>query len=111
MLSNRLRKVLPHIISRSQSTFQSNKVISDNTLVAFESLHHMKHRKGGKVGHMALKLDMNKAYDRLEWAFLKRMMEKMGFHVRLVGWIMECVQSVTYYVLINDEPTEPITHT
>jgi len=111
VLANKLRKVLPHIISRSQSAFQSNKAISDNILVAFESLHHMKCKKGGKVRHMALKLDMSKAYDRLEWAFLKRMMEKMGFHARWVGWIMECVQSVTYFVLINGEPTEPITHT
>lgn len=71
----------------------------------------MKRKKGGKVGHMALKLYMSKAYNRLEWVFLKRVMEKMGFHTRWVGWIMECVQLVTYSVLINGEPTEPITPT
>ena len=42
VLANRLKKVLPHIISESQSAFQSDKEIFDNILVAFETLHHMK---------------------------------------------------------------------
>ncbi|KAL0004665.1 hypothetical protein SO802_012226 [Lithocarpus litseifolius] len=108
VLANRLKKFLPHIISESQSAFQSDKAISDNILVAFETLHHMKRKKGGKSGHLALKLDISKAYDRLEWVFLKKVMERMGFHSRWVGWIMECVQSVTYSVLINGVPTETI---
>ena len=66
VLANRLKKVLPHIISYFQSAFQSDKEIFDNILVAFELLHHMKRKKLGKTGHMALKLDMSKAYDRLE---------------------------------------------
>ena len=70
VLANRLKKVLPHIISESQSVFQSDKAISDNILVAFETLHHMKRKRSGKMGHIALKLDMSKAYDRLEWGFL-----------------------------------------
>ena len=95
---------MPHIISESQSTFQSDKEISDNIFVAFETLHHMKMKKIGKVGHMALKLDMGKANDRLEWIFLQQIMEKMGFHPVWVGWMLECIWSVTYSVLINGEP-------
>ena len=104
VLANRLKKVLPHIISKSQCAFQSDKEISYNILVAFETLHHMKMKKTGKVGHMALKLDMSKAYDRLEWIFLQWIMEKMGFHPIWVGWMLECIRSVTYFVLINGEP-------
>ena len=63
------------------------------------------------MGHLALKSNISKAYDRLEWVFLKKVMERMGFHSRWVGWIMECVQSVTYSVLINGEPSESITPT
>ena len=70
VLANRLKRVLALIILESQSAFQSNKAISNNILVAFESLHHMKMKKIGKVGHMALKLDISKAYDKLEWVFL-----------------------------------------
>nr|XP_023915730.1 uncharacterized protein LOC112027287 [Quercus suber] len=83
VLANRLRKVLPHIISKSQSAFQSNKAISDNVLVAFESLHHMKRRKKGKVGHMALKLDMNKAYDSL--LFCRAKVEDVSMIQEILG--------------------------
>ena len=64
----------------------------------------MKMKKTGKVGHKALKLDMSKAYDRLEWVILQRIMENMCFHVTWVGWIMECISSVTYLILVNGEP-------
>ena len=66
MLANRLKRVLPQIILESQSAFQCDKEISNNILVAFETLHHMKMKNTGKVGHMALKLDMSKACDRLK---------------------------------------------
>ena len=58
--------MLPQIISKSRSAFQSDKAISGNILVAFETLHHMKMKKTGKIVHMVLKLDMSKVYDRLE---------------------------------------------
>ena len=54
VLANRLKVILPDIISESQSAFQSDKAISDNILVAFETLHHMKTKKLGKIGSMAL---------------------------------------------------------
>ena len=66
VLANWLKKILLEIISESQSAFQSNKAISDNILVAFEILHHMKKRRKGKMGFMTMKLDLSKAYDRIE---------------------------------------------
>lgn len=65
VLANRLKKLLPDIILESQSAFQANKA-SDNILVAFETLHHMKNEKGRKSGFMTLKLDISKAYDQVE---------------------------------------------
>ena len=63
VLANRLKKILPYVISESQSAFQSSKAITNNVLVAFGTLHHMKNQKSKKGGFMAMKLDMSKAYD------------------------------------------------
>ena len=79
VLANRLKKVLPYIISEHQSAFIKGRLITDNILVAYETLHYMKNHNSGKSGYMALKLDMSKAYDRVKWSFLKDVMVQMGF--------------------------------
>lgn len=76
--------------------------------MAFETLHYMKHHQKGKSRFMALKLDMSKAYDWVEWIFLENIMKRMGFDVNWVNLIMECISTVTYSVLINGEPTQVI---
>ena len=80
VLANQMKKVLPAIISSTQSAFVPGRLITDNILVAFEALHTMDGRMKGREGYMALKLDMNKAYDRIEWSFLELMMRKIGFN-------------------------------
>ncbi|KAK2655696.1 hypothetical protein Ddye_008748 [Dipteronia dyeriana] len=77
-ISNRLRGVLGQIISETQCAFIPSRMISDNMIMGFECLHILKKRKR-KKGSLALKLDMSKAYDRVEWCFVEQMMIKMGF--------------------------------
>ncbi|KAH1121242.1 hypothetical protein J1N35_004402 [Gossypium stocksii] len=76
--------------------------ISDNVLIAYEILHSLKMKKSGKKGNFAFKLDMSKAYDRVEWDFLAGMMSRLGFHQDWVVIIMRCVCSVTFTVGINE---------
>ena len=66
VLANRLKQVLSHIISPTQSAFVSGRLITNNVLMAYKTLHTMQSRKKGKKGSLALKLDINKAYDQVE---------------------------------------------
>lgn len=70
-------------------------------MIAFESHHGLKHRTQGWERYVALKLDMSKLYNRLEWNFI--IMLAMGFSVRWVEMILHCVWTVYYYVLHEGE--------
>ncbi|XP_074289594.1 uncharacterized protein LOC141614747 [Silene latifolia] len=104
VLANRLKRFLGEIVSENQSAFTPGRLISDNILVAFELFHHMKNTRQGE-GHMALKLDMSKAYDRVEWSFLYQTLVSMGLHEGWVNRVMHCVTSVSFEVLINGNPS------
>ena len=104
MIANCLKPILNSILSKTQSAFIADRLIIDNILIAFESLHHMKNSCTGKKGFMAMKLDMSKAYDRLEWVFLEKILLKMGFPCAWVALIMKCITTVSYSILVNGKP-------
>jgi len=110
-LANRIKSILPNVIFDAQSAFIPDRLIIDNTTVAFEMLHCMQNRRKGKTGHMAVKLDISKAYDRVEWEFLRWIMLKIGLPEQWVNLAMETVQTATYSILINGEPKGFITPT
>lgn len=66
LLSNRLKKILQLIIYKSQSALITSQLITDSIIVAYEALHTKKTRMKGKDGSMALKLDISKAYDKIQ---------------------------------------------
>ena len=100
-LVNRLRPILGEIISINQSAFVPGRLITDNALVAFECLHFIEHNKKEDKNFCAYKLDLSKAYDRVDWVFLRKMMQRLGFSHRWVEWIMARVTSVQYKVKFN----------
>jgi endonuclease/exonuclease/phosphatase family metal-dependent hydrolase len=81
ILSNRMKTVLPYIISHNQSAFIPGRYITDNIIVAYEAFHTMANRLKGKQGFMALKLDMSKAYDRVEWNFWRPLCAKSALQI------------------------------
>ena len=111
VLANWLKNILPKIISDAQSAFVLDRLITDYTMVAFEMLHHMRNRRQGKIGHMAVKLDISKAYDRVERCFLERIMIKLGLPEQWVDLAMNTVRIATYSILLNGEPRGYITPT
>lgn len=105
-ITNRIKHILNLIISPTQSAFIPGRSIVDNAMIAFEVFHFMKKKKTGKHGNLTLKLDMSKAYDRVEWNFLHAMCLKLGFDCSWIDLIMRCVTSVKYYILLNGQPTD-----
>ena len=70
-------------------------------LVAYETLHAMNNKRSGKKGSLALKLDVSKVYDMVEWGFLKSIMSKMGLPDIWINRVMCCVTSTSFFVRIN----------
>ena len=79
IICDRLKQVLPDIVSDTQGAFVAGRLITDNIIVAHEMDHGLRTSK--KVGEtsMTIKTDMSKAYDRVEWNFVEILLEKMGF--------------------------------
>ena len=100
-MANRLKQILPNLISPTQSAFVPGCLITDNVLVEYKTLHSMNCKKKGKKGALGLKLDISKAYDRVKWAFLEKIMYKLGFLEAWIERVMSCVSTLSFSVRIN----------
>lgn len=80
-----MKTIFSHVISPTQSAFIPNRLITDNVIIGYKKLHKIIYNKGKRNSLVTLKLDISKAYDKIEWQFLKQIMVKLGFQTN--GWI------------------------
>lgn len=106
----RLRPLMSTLISPNQVSFVPGRQITDNILVAQELMHKFKNSKGRK-GFIAWKVDLSKAYDRLNWNFIRFVLNEIGLPSMLSQLIMSCVSTVRYQVCVNGELTDSFTPT
>ncbi|XP_026459415.1 uncharacterized protein LOC113360081 [Papaver somniferum] len=92
----------------NHSAFIANRKIHDNIIICHEILHSFKtrKRKNNKDGFMAIKLDLSKAFDRLEWPFVIVVFKKLGFSDDWCQLIHQCIIIVSYSILVNGSPGE-----
>ncbi|XP_026377760.1 uncharacterized protein LOC113272068 [Papaver somniferum] len=106
ILANRLKPILQKIVSPFQAAYVPTRNISDNTIIAHEIVHHMKRSKN-KFGEVGIKLDMSKAFDRIEWWFLMDIMKKLGFCNKWCNLINQCINTTSVFILLNGSSCQP----
>ncbi|GJY52457.1 RNA-directed DNA polymerase, eukaryota, reverse transcriptase zinc-binding domain protein [Tanacetum coccineum] len=101
ILTNRIKDGLSKVVSLNQSAFISGRHIQDNILITQELLKGYNRKNGPK--RCAMKIDIQKAYDTINWDFLKDVMIMVGFHETMVKWIISCITSASFSICINGE--------
>lgn len=104
ILVARLKPFLTDVVSPNQAAFIPRRQIHDNILLAHEVFHSLRVKERCAKSYMAIKTDISKAYDCIEWSFLEEVMRRKGFCDRWITLIMQCVTSVSFSVLINGSP-------
>lgn len=99
LLHGRMAKCLPFIISRNQFGFVKGRNITENVLLAQEIIRDIKLRN--KENNVVVKLDMAKAYDRVLWIFLTKVLRKFGFSERIVDMVWRLISNNWYSILVN----------
>jgi len=102
---NRLKPIIPNVISPYQTGFIPGRDIHENIIIAQEVVHSMKRMKG-KNGFFMIKVDLSKAYDKLNWTFISNFLTELNIPTSLLNIIMNCIVFVESNVLWNGERTE-----
>ncbi|KAL0404505.1 UNVERIFIED_CONTAM: putative mitochondrial protein [Sesamum radiatum] len=100
-LANRIKPILDKIISPTQASFFPRRLITNNVLIAYEVNHFLHTRKKSRKGHAVIKLDISKAYNKIQWCFLEKVLLKMGFPEKIVRLNLLCVTTVSYCFIMS----------
>lgn len=101
MMVLRMKGFMGELISQNQSAFIGGRMIQDNLIVAHEAFHALKQKTRGGRENLAIRLAVSKAYDNVEWNFLKRVLLAFGFSRWWVTRIMTLVTTVMYRYKVN----------
>ncbi|GKV26879.1 hypothetical protein SLEP1_g36097 [Rubroshorea leprosula] len=105
IIVNKMKPALDDLISPCQASFVPGRNGIDNVLILQELVHSFSKRKG-RVGDMVVKLDLEKAYDRLEWSFIREALTFFKFPPKFISLVMSCVSSSSISILVNGNKTD-----
>ncbi|CAL1407561.1 unnamed protein product [Linum trigynum] len=109
-LTSRLKPLMRKLVSPRQNSFIPGRQTTDNVIVVQEVLHSL-HKRRGKKGGLVLKIDLEKAYDRLRWDFLRDTLKEVGLPSTWISGIMHCVEQNRMRILWNGQLSQPIAPT
>ena len=101
IIANRLKTTLPEFIALNQSAFVKDRLLIENLLLAMELVKD--YHKDSISSRCALKIDISKPFDTVQWSFLIKILEAMEFHVPFIHWISLCITTASFSVQVNGE--------
>jgi len=101
VLHARIAPILPNIISQNQSGFMKGRSTAENALLAQEIIRDINRRN--EFHNVVMKLDMTKAYDRVSWIFLTKVIRNFGFDERIINMVWRLISNNRYSMLVNGQ--------
>lgn len=101
-MANRLKNFLFLFINKAQGAFVEGRKIGDNILMCNELLHNY-HKNIRKLKKCAIKIDLFKAYDMVNWNFILAILKNIGIHPMFLNWVNECITTLSFSIIINGE--------
>lgn len=109
VIANKMKTIMPKVITKNQRAFVYGRHIHGNVLVVHKAFQYLRSRVNGRKYELAVKLNMNKAYDKVEWDFLRDVLLNMGFSPGWVDKIMLCVNTVSFDILLSGKSVAKFT--